>query len=114
MHHGCPVLESLPSFYLEALGFSFTISLLAPPLLSSPPPNYTSPLCLLIFLLFLLFPSPMVMLLIKNLPANAGDLRDAGAILGSRRCPGGGHGNPLQYLAWKIPWTEEPGRLKSM
>ena len=56
----------------------------------------------------------MVMLLIKNLPANAGDLRDAGAILGSRRSPGGGHGNPLQYLAWKIPWTEEPGGLQSI
>ena len=28
--------------------------------------------------------------------------------------PGGGHGNPLQYLAWKIPWTEEPGGLHSI
>ena len=25
-----------------------------------------------------------------------------------------GNGTPLQYSAWKIPWTEEPGRLKSM
>ena len=24
------------------------------------------------------------------------------------RAPGGGHGNPLQYFAWRIPWTEEP------
>ena len=24
---------------------------------------------------------------------------------------GEGNGNPLQYLAWNIPWTEEPGRL---
>ena len=30
----------------------------------------------------------------KNLPASAGDL---GSIPGSGRCPGGGHGNPLQY-----------------
>ena len=30
------------------------------------------------------------------------------------RSPGGGHGNPLQYFAWRIPWTEEPGRLWSM
>ena len=29
----------------------------------------------------------------KNLPANAGDLRDAGSIHGSERSPGGGHGN---------------------
>ena len=27
---------------------------------------------------------------------------------------GEGSGNPLQYFAWEIPWTEEPGRLQSM
>ena len=52
-----------------------------------------------------------MVLMIKNLPANAGDLRDVGSILGSGRFPGGGHGNPLQFLAWGIPWTEEPGGL---
>ena len=31
----------------------------------------------------------------KNLPANAGDIRDACSILGSGRSSGGGHGNPL-------------------
>ena len=30
-------------------------------------------------------------------PANARDVRDTGSIPGSRRSPGGGHGNPLQY-----------------
>ena len=35
--------------------------------------------------------------MVKNLPANAGDLRDAGSILGLGRSSGGGHGNPLQY-----------------
>ena len=40
---------------------------------------------------------------------NAGDVRDMGSIPGSGRSPGGEHGNPLQYLAWKIPRTEEPG-----
>ena len=35
--------------------------------------------------------------MIKNPPANAGDTRDAGSIPGSRRCPGEGNGNPLQY-----------------
>ena len=34
---------------------------------------------------------------VKNLPASAGDARDVGSIPGSRRSPGGGHGNPLQY-----------------
>ena len=32
---------------------------------------------------------------LENLPANAGDVRDAGLIPGSGRSPGGGHGNPL-------------------
>ena len=35
--------------------------------------------------------------MVKNLPANAGDLRDASLISGSGRFPGGGHGNLLQY-----------------
>ena len=34
---------------------------------------------------------------VKNLPANAKDVRDAGSIPGLGRSPGGGHGNPLQY-----------------
>ena len=55
-----------------------------------------------------------VELLVKNPPSNAGDVRDAGSIPGSGRSPGEGNGNPLQYLAWRIPWTEEPGRLQSM
>ena len=38
-----------------------------------------------------------VVLEVKNLPANAGDVRDSGAIPGLGRSPGGGHGNPLQY-----------------
>ena len=54
-----------------------------------------------------------VSLLVKNLPVNAGDVRDMGLIPGSGRSPGGGHGNPLQYSCWRIPWTEEPGGLQS-
>ena len=38
-----------------------------------------------------------VVLVVKNPLANAGDIRDAGLIPGSGRCPGGRHGNPLQY-----------------
>ena len=53
-------------------------------------------------------------LVVRNPPANAGDLRDAGLIFGSGRCPGGWHGNPLQYSCWKIPWTKEPGGLWSI
>ena len=35
--------------------------------------------------------------MVKNLPANAGDIRDLGSIPGSGRPPGGEHGKPLQY-----------------
>ena len=40
---------------------------------------------------------PMVTLVVKNLPAKAGDVRNAHLIPGLGRSPGGGHGNPLQY-----------------
>ena len=36
-------------------------------------------------------------LVLKNLPANAGDTRDVGSIPGSGRSHGVGNGNPLQY-----------------
>ena len=88
-----------------------------------------------------------VVLGIKNLPANAGDTRDAGLTPGSGRCLRVGNGTPLvaqmvkrlstmretqvrslgqedllekemaihsSTIAWKILWTEEPGRLQSM
>ena len=38
-----------------------------------------------------------VALVVKNLPANAGDIRDMSSIPGSGRSPGEGNGNPLQY-----------------
>ena len=42
-------------------------------------------------------------LVVKNPPANAGDLRDAGLIPGSERSPGGGHGNLLQHSYLENP-----------
>ena len=42
-------------------------------------------------------------LAVKKLPANAGDIRDAGWIPGWGRSPGGGHGNPLQYFCLENP-----------
>ena len=55
-----------------------------------------------------------MVLVVKNPPANAGGVRDEGLILGWE--------DPLEkemaihssILAWRIPWTEEPGRLQSM
>ena len=47
----------------------------------------------------------------KETTSNAGDV---GLIPGLGRYPEEGNGNPLRILAWKIPWTEEPGGLQSM
>ena len=41
--------------------------------------------------------------MVKNPPANTGDLRDAGSIPGLGRSPGGGYGNPLQYSCLENP-----------
>ena len=45
--------------------------------------------------------------MVKNLPANTGDVRDAGSVPGSERSPGGGHSNPLQYSCLKNPMDRE-------
>ena len=42
-------------------------------------------------------------LAVKNPPANAGDIRDIVSIPGSRRSPGAGRGNPLQYSYLENP-----------
>ena len=51
-----------------------------------------------------------VALVVKNLPVNAGDVRDVGSVPGLGRSPGGGHGNAFQYLAWRIPMDREAWR----
>ena len=70
-------------------------------------------------------PSPSIRALVaKNPPASAGDVRDSGSIPGLGRCPGGGHGNPLQCSclenpmdrgAWRAPvhWVAELGTTGS-
>ena len=63
---------------------------------------------------FYLFGASQVALVVKNQPASAGDIRDGGQSLNQ--------GDPLEegmaahssVLAWRIPWTEEPGGLQSM
>ena len=46
-----------------------------------------------------------VALVVKNLSANARDIRDSGSIFGSGRSPRR-HGNPLQHSCLEIPWAE--------
>ena len=55
-----------------------------------------------------------MVLVVKNLPASAGDMRETGLIHGSERSPGGRHSNPDQYTCWRIPWIEEPDGLHSI
>ena len=50
-----------------------------------------------------LFRASQVALVVKNPPANAGDVRDVGSIPGSGRSPAGGHGNLLQYFCLENP-----------
>ena len=49
----------------------------------------------------------------KEFTCDAGDAGDSGSIPRLWRYPGGGNGNPLHILAWKISQTEELGGLQS-
>ena len=49
----------------------------------------------------------------KNPPANAGDIKDTGLVPGSGRSPEKAMATHSSIHAWRIPWTEEPGRLQS-
>ena len=55
-----------------------------------------------------------VVLVVKNPPVNTGEVRDLGSIPVSGRSPGGGNATHSIILAWRIPWTAEPGRLQSI
>ena len=77
----------------------------------------------LVFIIYQHIWASQVAQLVKNPPANAGDIRHVGLIPGLGRSPGGGHGNPLQYSSLENPidrgaWqatvygVKEPERLK--
>ena len=51
--------------------------------------------------------------MVKTPPAYAGDIRDTCLIPELGRGHGGRHDNPLNILAWRMPWIEEPGGLES-
>ena len=51
---------------------------------------------------------------VKNPPVNAGDTRDTGSIPGSEDPLEKGMTTHSSILAWRIPWTEEPGGLHSI
>ena len=66
-------------------------------------PDPLNPLCACVW-------ASRVVLATKNLPANAGDVRDAEKTVPSLEQ---GMATHCSVLAWKIPWTEEPGGLYS-
>ena len=54
-----------------------------------------------------------VALVVKNLHSNAGDVRNADSVPEWGRCLKEGMASKFSILAWRIPWTEEPGELWS-
>ena len=63
--------------------------------------------CLVIGLVPSSLQASQVSLVVKNPPANAGDIRDVSLIPGSGRSPGGGHNNPLKYSCLENPMDRE-------
>ena len=55
-----------------------------------------------------------VVLVVKNPAANAGEVRDAGSVPGQEDPLEKGMATHSSILAWRTPWTEEPGGLQSM
>ena len=55
-----------------------------------------------------------VALMVKNLPANAEDIRTLVLSLSQEDPLEEGMATSSNILAWRIPWTEEPGRLQSI
>ena len=56
-----------------------------------------------------------VALVVKNLPASAGDACETSVqSLGQEDPLEEGRATPSSILAWRIPWTEEPGELQSI
>ena len=51
--------------------------------------------------------------MVKTPPANTGDIRDVGSILGWEDPLEQGMATHFSILAWRVPWTEEPGGLQS-
>ena len=104
---GCPVLYTPPASYFYFLSsISWPPDLVLKPALHPEPHLSHSIWCLSVGQEG--FPSGTS---IKNLPARA---RDPGSIPGLGRSLEEGRATHPSILAWRIPWTEEPGRLQSM
>ena len=58
--------------------------------------------------------SSQAALAVKNLLASAGDVREMESVPVLGRSPGGGQATQSSTLAWRIPWIEKPGGLRSI
>ena len=59
---------------------------------------------------YIKYHASQVALVVKNLPANVGDIRDMGLIPASGRSPGGGHSNSLQYSCLQSKGSQKVGQ----
>ena len=66
-------------------------------------------LCVYIYI----YVASQVALVVKNPPANPGDVRDMGSISESEEPLEEGMATHFSILAWRISWTKEPGELQS-
>ena len=66
-----------------------------------------------VFFLSFFTRASQIALVVKNLPANVGDIRDSGLIPGSGRSPGEGNGNLLQYSCLENPMDCSLGSQES-
>ena len=55
-----------------------------------------------------------VTVVVKNPPASAGDVRDAGSVVGQEDPLAEGMATHSSILAWRFPWIEDPGELQTM
>ena len=55
-----------------------------------------------------------LLLVVKNLPANAGDVPEVGSVLGQKGPLEEGMATHSSILAWRMPWAEEPGGVPSI
>ena len=91
--------------------FTFPSTLGAAPFPAPPHPPPTNGINLALFTLLLV---SQMALVVKNLPANAGDIKIHGFDPWVRKISEEGMAMHSSFPAWRIPWTEEPGRLQSI
>ena len=123
--HACPIIQSCltlcepmdcspPGSSVHGIFWASILELPFPPPGDLPDPGIEPGLqdCRWILYHCATWGASQVVLMVKNISASLGDVKDTGLIPGSVRSPGGGHGNPLRYSCPENSTTEEPGELR--